>query len=70
MAAKESNATETDGQASIEQETRIRELAYELWEAEGQPEGRADHYWHRAREIIEDQAKSAYPPAQSRGHRS
>ncbi len=49
---------------------RIRERAHLLWEAEGCPEGRDQEYWHRAEELIEDEAKSAYPPAQSRGLRS
>jgi hypothetical protein len=31
--------------------SRIRERAYFLWEAEGRPEGRADDYWERAREL-------------------
>ncbi|WP_075216816.1 DUF2934 domain-containing protein [Mongoliimonas terrestris] len=33
-------------------ERRVREKAYELWVAEGQPEGRADAHWTEAREII------------------
>ena len=32
-------------------EARIRERAYLLWEADGCPEGRADEYWERAREL-------------------
>ena len=48
---------------------RIRQRAYLLWEGEGRQEGRADKYWHRAREVIEDEAQSAFPPAQSRGNR-
>ena len=28
----------------------VRESAYRLWEEDGRPEGRADEYWHRARE--------------------
>jgi hypothetical protein len=51
-------------------ERRIRERAFEMWEAEGRPEGRADEYWHRARERIEAETQSAYPPTQSRGHRT
>lgn len=51
-------------------ERRIAQRAYELWEAEGRPEGRADEYWHRARERIEAETQSAYPPSQSRGHRT
>jgi hypothetical protein len=58
--------SEADG--DLERHIRIR--AYEMWEAEGRPEGRADEYWHRARERIEAEAQSAYPPVQSRGHRT
>jgi hypothetical protein len=51
-------------------EDEIRERAYQLWLMEGCPEGRADEYWHRARELIEDEGQSAYPPTQSRGDRT
>ena len=50
------------------EEMRVR--AYLLWEAEGKPEGRLDEYWDRARELNEDESRSSYPPAQSRGHRT
>lgn len=33
-------------------EERIRAKAYELWEAEGRPEGRQNRHWEEAREII------------------
>ena len=32
--------------SSTEDQIRIR--AYQLWEADGCPDGQADHYWHRA----------------------
>ena len=51
-------------------EQRIQARAYLLWEVEGRPEGRAEEYWHRARELIEAETHSAYPPTQSRGHRT
>jgi hypothetical protein len=51
-------------------EQRIRERAYHMWEAEGCPEGRADQYWNRAKELMEDETLSAYPPAASRGNRT
>jgi Protein of unknown function (DUF2934) len=51
-------------------EQRIRARAYLLWEAEGRQEGMADNYWHRARELIEAEVQSSYPPTQSRGHRT
>jgi hypothetical protein len=61
-----------DAKQSLEQdlEQRIQERAYLMWEMEGKPEGREDEYWHRARERIEAETQSAYPPAQSRGHRT
>ncbi len=39
-------------------EYRIRQRAYLLWEAEGKQDGRADEYWQRARNEIQDEAKS------------
>ena len=51
-------------------EASIRLLAYLLWEAEGRPDRRADEYWHRACERVEAETRSAYPPTQSRGHRT
>jgi hypothetical protein len=61
----------TDAKQNLEQdlEPRIRERAYLLWEMEGRQEGREEEYWHRARERIEAETQSAYPPVQSRGHR-
>ena len=57
-------------ESHLEREQRIRERAYALWEEEGSAPGRAEEYWLRARELTEDETKSAYPPAQSRGHRT
>jgi hypothetical protein len=57
-------------EADRDLERRIRDRAYLLWEAEGKADGRADEYWHRARELIEAETRSAYPPTQSRGHRT
>lgn len=36
---------------SPEHEQRVRERAYHLWEADGRPDGNADDYWERAREL-------------------
>ena len=58
----------SDGDQDIEQNIRMR--AYLLWESEGRQEGRADHYWHRASELIESESHSAYPPVQSMGNRN
>lgn len=32
---------------------RLRQTAYFLWEQDGQPEGRAMHYWLRAKEALQ-----------------
>ena len=50
-------------------EERIRRRAYEMWEAEGCPEGQADQHWRRAEELMDDENQSSYPPSQSRGDR-
>jgi len=34
-------------------EQRIREKAYQLWRMDGAPEGKAELYWHLARELID-----------------
>ncbi|WMY06653.1 DUF2934 domain-containing protein [Paraburkholderia phenoliruptrix] len=39
-------------------EDRIRKRAYELWESDGSPEGRADDYWARAEAQIEAEGES------------
>jgi hypothetical protein len=59
-----------EGEPAADIEHRIRQRAHLLWEAEGKQDGGVDAYWHRARELIEDEAKSAYPPTQSRGNRT
>ncbi len=38
----------------IEQQIRVK--AFELWEAEGCPDGRADHHWSQAQAEISAQA--------------
>lgn len=60
----------TEGEPAAHTDRRIRDRAYQLWEAEGRQDGGVEAYWHRARELIEDEAKSAYPPTQSRGNRT
>ena len=51
-------------------ERYIRLRAYLLWEVEGRQDGRADEYWHRARERVQAETRSAYPPTQSQRHRT
>jgi Protein of unknown function (DUF2934) len=64
------SSEEPASDASPEVDREIRERAYELWLRDGEPEGQADRYWNRARELLEDEKQSAYPPSQSRGNRS
>jgi hypothetical protein len=47
-------------------EERIRKRAYQLWEEEGCPEGRADVHWDKAAELvaIEDNQKHTTRPLQ------
>jgi hypothetical protein len=42
-------------------EQRIREKAYEIWNLEGQPEGRDREHWERAEALIQQEATQ--PPA-------
>lgn len=45
-------------------EERIRELAYQIWESEGRPEGQTEKHWEMARKLKEsqDQGELAPPP--------
>jgi hypothetical protein len=36
--------------AAIVSDDAIRQRAYFMWEADGRPEGRGEHYWHLAHE--------------------
>jgi hypothetical protein len=36
---------------------KIRELAYQLWERDGSPEGKDHDYWHAARELLADEGE-------------
>ena len=35
-------------------EQLIKEKAYQIWEAEGYPEGRAEVHWELARRVVEE----------------
>jgi len=37
-------------------ERRVRELAYQIWESEGRPEGQHDRHWRMARSLAEAEA--------------
>jgi len=55
---------------AAERERLIRELAYQLWQSEGSPEGRDEEFWERAKERLEAETQSSYPPTQSRANRT
>jgi hypothetical protein len=40
-------------------EEKIRTLAYELWQKDGSPDGRADEYWEAARAQVENEGDAA-----------
>ena len=47
--------SESPQENAAESEHRIRERAYHLWDADGRPEGRAEEYWERAKEAMNDE---------------
>jgi hypothetical protein len=51
--------------ADGDREERISQRAYQLWEEDGAPEGRAEEYSHRARELIEQEERAKSPPYSS-----
>ncbi|MBR8383189.1 DUF2934 domain-containing protein [Burkholderia cenocepacia] len=42
-----------------DRETQIRERAYQLWQVDGAPDGRADEYWQRAEQQLDAEGSSA-----------
>jgi hypothetical protein len=44
-------------------ESRIKERAYHIWEAEGRPHGRDREHWERASREIEASSKKCRPKA-------
>lgn len=44
------------------QENKIRELAYQIWESEGKPNGRATRHWELACELAETEIDGYIPP--------
>ncbi|WP_298090295.1 DUF2934 domain-containing protein [uncultured Sphingomonas sp.] len=49
-----------------EREKKVRDRAYALWQAEGEPHGRDQHHWSQAElELGADDADAAAEPADS-----
>jgi hypothetical protein len=58
-----------DGKEMEAREERVRQRAYEIWQREGCPEGRAEEHWQMARTEIamsEDQATATRPAPRAR----
>ena len=51
--SSEEGASNMSGQEEQDRDARIRRRAYEMWEAEGRPEGQADRHWSRAAEDLD-----------------
>ncbi|MFC0709105.1 DUF2934 domain-containing protein [Azorhizophilus paspali] len=47
-------------------EQHIRELAYQIWQSEGCPEGRQERHWQMARELAEAESQAAMPEPRTR----
>lgn len=46
-------------------DSRIRVLAYELWEQAGKPDGQEQEFWERAEQMLSSEARpDAVPQAQ------
>lgn len=50
-------------------EQRIRELAYQIWESEGKPEGQTDRHWQMARKLLESEQQGDLQPAPAKARK-
>ena len=51
-------------------EQRIRELAYQIWEAEGRPDGEQDRHWTLASRLASEAVRVEIPTPKARVSRS
>jgi septal ring-binding cell division protein DamX len=51
-------------------EQRIRELAYQIWEAEGCPDGEQDRHWSLASRLASEAVRAETPTPPARVSRS
>jgi hypothetical protein len=70
MSAGTRTAKPQEDEPGSDSERRIRERAKTLWEIEGKQDRKDDEYWHRARELIDDENNPSFPPTQSRRQRA
>jgi hypothetical protein len=38
----------------MDRDALIQQRAYQIWEEEGRPEGKATEHWEKARQLVED----------------
>lgn len=50
-------------------EQRIRELAYQIWESEGRPDGKTEEHWALARKKLEHETGSDMPAPEAKTKR-
>jgi hypothetical protein len=55
MSEAEQQVQDQESQREHDQQRRIRERAYFIWEEEGRPEGRHRKHWERARVQIDQE---------------
>tara|TARA_R110000796_G_scaffold252600_1_gene388569 strand:- start:24143 stop:24496 length:354 start_codon:yes stop_codon:yes gene_type:complete len=51
-------------------EQRIRELAYQMWESEGRPEGKTEEHWALARQKLESETGGEMAAPEPKAKRS
>ena len=63
IAGENDDRNEFEPEAADDRESRIREIAYFLWEQEGYPDGQADRHWAAAEAVVdaEDEDREAMP---------
>ncbi|MCC8538359.1 DUF2934 domain-containing protein [Xanthomonas codiaei] len=48
----------------MERQARLRQLAQEIWEAEGRPDGHADRHWAMAERLVAAEERAAEQAAE------
>lgn len=50
-----------------DREERIRQLAFQLWQIDGSPEAKAEDYWFRAAEMVDQELAGSIPVSPNNG---
>lgn len=59
---------ETEMETAMDREKRIRDRAYQIWQEEGCPDGKAGEHWEQARRMIENEESSPAKRAKAAKH--